>query len=106
MLLATIALVSLGVLLAGAAGAVLARRHVRQDPRPAHAFFALGTAVLPVCAVMALATGRPLAAAPTAVVAGLCFAAGWTFHPTAGSRFADFERAFRAYADQHARRSA
>lgn len=97
--LLAMAIVSLGVVLVGVAGALALRRHVRQDPRPARVFVALGVAVTPIALVMVASTGMILAGIPVAAVSALCLAAGWSFHP----RFADFERAFREYAAQHAR---
>jgi peptidoglycan/LPS O-acetylase OafA/YrhL len=104
--LAQVALVAVGFAAVGALAAALVRRRVRQDHRPAHAFAAMGAAVLPVAVLCAAATGTVLAAVPEAAVAALCLGAAWAFHPTAGSRFADFERAFRTYAEQHARQRA
>jgi len=97
--LAVVAVIAIGVVAAGVLGATIHRRRVRQHPRPARTFVVIGLAVLPIPVAMALATGTLLAAVPAAAVSALCLAAGWSFHP----RFADFERAFRAYAEQHGR---
>jgi hypothetical protein len=104
--LAQVALIAAGVALLGAAAAAVVRRHVRQDHRPARAFAAMAGAVLPVAVLCAAATGAVLAAVPVAAVGALCLGAAWAFHPTAGSRFTDFERAFRAYAEHHGRHRA
>jgi MFS family permease len=104
--LAQVALVAIGVAALGAIAAAVVRRHVRQDDRPARFFAAAAVAVFTVAVLCGPATGAVLASVPVAAAGALCLGAAWAFHPTASSRFADFERAFRSYAEHHARQRA
>ncbi|HEU4973624.1 MAG TPA: hypothetical protein VFT50_00940 [Baekduia sp.] len=86
---------------AGVGAGIALRPRLRQDAGPARTLTAIGIAVALLGVGMGVATGVALAAVPTLAIGALCLAAGWALHPTQGSRFAEFERAFRAYADRH-----